>query len=650
MYEFRKLFTTICNMSITAIFVILFVILIRQFLKKSYKSFSYYLWGLVGFRLLCPISFSSVFSIFNLPILKALTVSGSTIEWKGAPDYKNSEMFVWEGRNITGGETVVKNEIVGGVETEVIYEPEPLLTVDKLEVFAFIWIFVVGILLTYQFYTYLKLKKRLEMAVLVKENIYECDRISEPFVLGLFQPKIYIPFRLSDAEKTYILQHEKYHIKRHDHQIKLIAILLLAIHWFNPFVWVAYYLMCKDMEMSCDEQVLMKLGNEIKKEYSNSLLSFAMGKRTWALGTLAFGETSIADRVKNILKFKRPGKWVVMLSTVLCLIVIVSGTANGETKNAIRNITDESGASAEYEYQFSDEIKSFAIYMEYYRYGELEEYEMILAGEFGENKYERESFIGINQGITQNENGQWSLTFGCGIDGVSTITSLKAGEYGYTGVASNFYLENAGNWKEIEKNQDIVLAAFHLDAGEGVKSYSCDYFQDEDTKYYFLSDNAGVILVRMVFSEKDVYEIKEEYRTPTNIKDLYNAKNLYIGNHVADGQILRILEVPIWGEWQTELQTSEEPYGIIIHFESYPENAEWFDKEMLRDAAMFLTVTENAGFFEWTYPSGDELEVEERRYYVEDIEQMLGIENLKSFAESEDSLQELAVLVESSEW
>lgn len=126
----------------------------------------------------------------------------------------------------------------------------------------------------------------------MEENIYECDRITEPFVLGFFRPKIYIPFRLEEAEKEYILQHERYHIKRHDHQIKMLAIILLAIHWFNPFVWLAYYLMCRDMEMSCDEQVIIQLGSEIKQDYCNSILGFAMGKRTWALGTLAFGENT----------------------------------------------------------------------------------------------------------------------------------------------------------------------------------------------------------------------------------------------------------------------------------------------------------------------------------------------------------------------
>lgn len=649
MYEFRQLFTTICNMSITLVFVILFVILIRQFLKKSYKSFSYYLWGLVGFRLVCPVSFSSAFSLFNLPLLKSLTVSGNTMEWKGAPDYKNSEMYVWEGRNITGAETVVKNEIVGGVETEVIYEPDPLLTVDKLEVFAFIWIFVVGILLAYQFYTYMKLKKQLEMAVLVKENIYECDRIAEPFVLGFFRPKIYIPFRLSETEKAYILQHEKYHIKRHDHQIKLIAILLLAIHWFNPFVWVAYYLMCKDMEMSCDEQVLIKLGSEIKKEYSNSLLGFAMGRRTWSLGTLAFGETSVAERVKNILKFKKPGKSVVIISTALCLVVILFGIANGEKKNAIRNITDETGVSAEYEYQFSDEIKSFVIYKEYYRYGELEEYEIILTGTFGENEYPLEGTFDVTYGIEQDENNLWRVTFGYEMDGIGTITFNEAEKYGYTGVAPTFYLENSGAWEEIEAEEEIILAVYNMDDGNGVIAYNGDYFQDEETKYYFLSDNAGEILFRIVFSKKDVQELENDYRISTNIIDLFEAKNPYIGDHITDGKILKILNASSADSF--ELQTSEEPYGVILHYDTYqPENEEAFRKERLKDATFFLTVTENADFFEWRNLGEDGMTIEKNQYYVKDIEQILGIENLKSFAESEEKLQELAVLIENSEW
>ena len=171
MYGVSKLFTTVCNISTTAIFVIFLVILIRQFLKKSYKSFSYYLWSLVGFRLICPISFSSNFSLFNIPLLKNLSVSGNTIEWRGMPDYKNSDFYVWQGNKTTGAEPVVRKEILGGAETDVIYEAEPLLILKKLDILAFLWLTVCLLFLGYQLYTYFKLKKKLQMAVIGRKHL-----------------------------------------------------------------------------------------------------------------------------------------------------------------------------------------------------------------------------------------------------------------------------------------------------------------------------------------------------------------------------------------------------------------------------------------------------------------------------------------------
>lgn len=634
----KELFSTICNMSITATFVILLVILIRQFLKKSPRAFSYYLWSIVGFRLICPFSISSIFSIFNLPVLKNASVSGTTIEWQGAPDYRNTEMYIWSAPNLSD------------VPADVVSEPEPFLALEKMDVLTIIWLAVAIGFLGYQLYTYLKLKKRLEMAVKVDGNVFESDRINEPFVLGIVRPKIYIPFHLENKEKAYILMHERYHIRRHDYQVKLIAMILLSVHWFNPFVWAAYYLMCRDMEMSCDEQVIAQLGNGIKQDYSMSLLGFATGHKKWSLGTLAFGETSVKERVDNILKFKKPGKIVIAFSILICLIAGLIAVANGGNKNAIRNITKGTGAYATYEYQLSEEINSFLIYKTYYRYGVMEEYEVIQYGGFDEGECEREGKVTIRQGSMEDENELWCTTFEQGIDGLEICNYTAAEEYGYIGVASTFYLADSGLWKEIEADQDIVIAAYNLDAGDGVRSYSCESYMDEDTRQLAISNNDGVVLYHVVFSELDENELKEDYDMPTNIRDLFAAKSSYIGDHVADGEILRQLGVFGIGDYMTELQTTEEPYGITIHFKELSDYETYIHEKMLKKAAQFLAISENAGYFEWTYPSESGEGTQVRRYYVEEIEQMLGISDLKAFAKSEESLQELYDEIENSDW
>lgn len=643
----KEIFATICDMSTTASVVILLILLARQLLKESPKAFSYYLWAIAGFRLVCPVSFSSMFSIFEFSPLKYFVFSEGTMSWKSSPDYKSGETLTWYAPNLTEPEVTLETVIVDGVEQEMVYESysESLFSVNKMELLVLIWIAVLLFFLGYQLYSYFKLKKQLGMAVKMEDNIYECDKINEPFVLGFFRPRIYIPFRLKESEKEYILLHEKYHIKRHDHQVKVLAVILLGLHWFNPLVWVAYFTMCKDMEMSCDEQVIRWLGNEVKEEYSRSLLEFATDRKKWTLGALAFGETSVKERVKNILQFKKAGKVVIAFSVIVCMFMVVIGCANGGEKNAIRNVTETMtmGDPIEFEVQLSDEIESYLVYYEFYKDGELIDYSVCQYGD-GEdmNLSIRSDFhdyilripVTVSDGKLQN----------------TTETVIDFMEYGYQGVAPQFFLQETSSWEGIEAEQDIVFAAYNLDAGDGVCAYPCEYFQDESTKHIYTSGNAGVILFHIVFSEKDVYELKSEYEYPSNVKDLFEAKNPYIGDHVADGKLVRLLNIPTMGDSITELQTSEEPYGIILHFGDTPDNELEFHEKMLKKSAIFLALTDNAGYFEWTFPSEGDLSVEQRRYFVEDIERMLGISDLKAFAESEETLQELMIEVEHSDW
>lgn len=353
----------------------------------------------------------------------------------------------------------------------------------------------------------------------------------------------------------------------------------------------------------------------------------------------------------DILKYKKSKKGLILFSIVLCLIGICIAISNGQMGNAIRNVSDQKGAFAEYEYHLSDKVKSFVIYKEYYQYGDLLEYEIIASGEFGEHACDRDGKVKISQGIEESSaKGSWCATLDYEMGGVTTTVKNKAGEYGYTGIVPRFYLENSEKWQKIDLEQGFVFAAFHMDDGEGVMSYSCEHFQNKKIRQVYLRGHSGVILFHIVFSEKDVNALKEEYLMPSNVKELFAAKNLYIGNHVADGKLIGLLNLPIWGDCSMELQTSQEPYGIIMHYDKEPENKKEFEKAIWQDAALFLALTENAGFFEWAYPKKDGLSVEQTRYYVEDIERMLEIKDLKAYAESEENLFKLMQLVENSEW
>lgn len=184
-------------------------------------------------------------------------------------------------------------------------------------------VWIVGMFLFFSWNVYLAvcMKRKLRKAVRYKGNIYECEDIPAPFVMGLLFPRIYIPFRLGESEKIYILQHEQYHIQRKDYLVKLAAMLLTIVYWFHPLVWIAYFCMGMDMEMSCDEHVLASIGEDIRVNYSECLLAFAMNKRQLPMGLLAFGETGIRKRVKNIMKFQKQRKWSGIAASLLMIVV-----------------------------------------------------------------------------------------------------------------------------------------------------------------------------------------------------------------------------------------------------------------------------------------------------------------------------------------
>jgi len=317
------LFIKILNMSITASYVIVAILVLRLFLRKAPKVFAYVLWSVAGFRLLCPISFSSVFSIFNSRFIQ----SEDMITNSGIINYIPSDIGYMKTPTVVTGVSSVSNVINNHLPAATPYASvNPMQIITTIS--AYLWFFGILFLLLYSIASYIKLKNRVRKSVLLEGNIFECDRISSPFVLGVIKPKIYIPFRLSKQELNYIIKHEQYHIHRLDHVIKPCAFLVIILHWFNPLVWVAFFNMSKDMEMSCDEKVISDMGNDIKNDYSMSLLSFASGRRWGAISPLAFGETSTKSRIKNVMRFKKPKFWVILLISLVCILIGTMCVAN----------------------------------------------------------------------------------------------------------------------------------------------------------------------------------------------------------------------------------------------------------------------------------------------------------------------------------
>lgn len=310
--------------------VILAVLLVRLLLRRLPKKYSYLLWSVVGIRMLLKLQLPSRFGLLSLWYYVTQRLGGYrlltdpkrltnmqkiTDPQAGAQNLQPAGQLI-TGQTVTGAARGLSQ---AGAKAGSGWD-------HLLQICMLIWIAGMIVLLLYGILSYFKCRKMTVQAVHMEGNIWECDHLTTPFVLGIVRPRIYIPFHLSAEEKPYILAHETYHIRRGDPIVRLLAFVLLTFYWINPFVWIAYFLMIRDMEMSCDEAVLLQLGTQIKKAYSNSLLTFATGRKQVTFSPLAFGESGTSGRIKNILDLKKPKVWgsllailAVILAAVFCL-------------------------------------------------------------------------------------------------------------------------------------------------------------------------------------------------------------------------------------------------------------------------------------------------------------------------------------------
>ncbi len=317
----QDLFMSIVTMSLTAIPIILVVLLARMVLKFAPKVFSYVLWAVVLFRLLCPFSFEMNFSLVPDKLASGEVVESYTESYVG--DVKIYEAGTAEYDSaLEQGMKPVTNSGVYIVATADGTKQAKTVGESIMPVMSVVWIVGIVALVSYSFGALTQLKRRLVSSVPYKDNIYLSDYIDSPFVMGLINPKIYLPSTMPENEYTYTILHEKYHIKRMDHVVKGLAFAALCVHWFNPLVWLAFMFSMTDMEMSCDEAVLSQIGEDVKSEYSLSLLGFASGKQYVPATFLAFGEVSPKARIKNVLKWKKP---VVVFSAIAAVLAVFVG-------------------------------------------------------------------------------------------------------------------------------------------------------------------------------------------------------------------------------------------------------------------------------------------------------------------------------------
>ena len=328
-----QIFLAIINMSISASYIVLAVLLLRSLLKKTPKWITVILWGIVAVRLVCPFSIESVLSL----IPSAITIS---------PD-----IMMDQTPEINTGIPIV-NQVINPVISD-SFTPDPGTSANPLQLwiptFAVIWIIGMIALFLYTVISYAKVKHDIGTAVLLRDNIYQSENVVSPFVLGIIKPKIYLPFKINERNVEHVVAHEMAHIRRKDHLWKPLGFLLLTLHWFNPFMWIGYILLCRDIELACDEKVIRELDREARADYSEALLTCSVNRRMIAACPLAFGEVGVKTRVRSVLHYKKPAFWVIIAAIVACVIVAVCFLTNPPQKQEDDSTSSHGAIYTDYE-------------------------------------------------------------------------------------------------------------------------------------------------------------------------------------------------------------------------------------------------------------------------------------------------------------
>ncbi len=322
-----SVFADVLEMSIIASVAIIVLLLLRPLMKCFPRILSYLLWGIVLFRLLCPVSFQSPISILKLsqaPFM-AVLFPGQETEQEMSSQEDNFQYIISDEVVVLSDEAVTQTEVNGEIlEESHNYQPiEITKTTTWKWVISIIWIIGIGAILGYGVGSYVSLKRELIGAVKEEDGIYSCDYIKTALVLGFIVPKIYISSDLDKSKRKFILLHEQTHIRRGDSFFRLLAYIALAIHWFNPLVWVAFYLSGVDMELSCDEAVIGNAKEDIRKEYAAALLEIASGKPLFFTGFPAFGENQTKTRIKSVVNYKKKSVLVLIVGFVIVVVLIL---------------------------------------------------------------------------------------------------------------------------------------------------------------------------------------------------------------------------------------------------------------------------------------------------------------------------------------
>ena len=330
----NELFLKIINMSISASWLVLAVLILRFVLKKAPKWINVLLWGIVAIRLICPFSFESTLSLIPSAETIPLNIGMDTTP------------------TINSGISAINNAVNPIISQS--NTPMAGASINPLQItigiYEYIWIFGMIALALYTAISYWRLHRKVDTAVRYKDNIFQSENVSSPFVFGIIKPRIYLPFKMNGQDLEHVVAHEHAHIRRKDHWWKPFGFLLLTIHWFNPLMWMAYVLLCRDIELACDEKVIKELGNEQRGDYTQALVACSVNRRMIAACPLTFGEVGVKERVKSVMNYKKPALWVIIIAVIVCVGVAVCFLTNPKQDSYTLRIVVPAGSQEEFVY------------------------------------------------------------------------------------------------------------------------------------------------------------------------------------------------------------------------------------------------------------------------------------------------------------
>lgn len=333
----NELFLKIINMSISASWLVLAVLILRFVLKKAPKWVNVLLWGIVAVRLICPFSFESVLSLIpSAETFPEKIISGPSFDVQTGITPIDNRINDYLGDRYFEGVTVPTNN--GN---------------NIMTILTIVWTIGILFLVTYTVISYWRMHRKVDTAVRYKDNIFQSENVKSPFVLGIIKPRIYLPFNMNGQDLEHVVAHEQAHIHRKDHWWKPLGFLLLTIHWFNPLMWLAYVLLCRDIELACDEKVIKELGNEQRADYTQALVACSVNRRMIAACPLAFGEVGVKERVKSVMNYRKPAFWIVLVSVIICAVTSVCFLTNPKSKGS-NDIPELLIPGSAWSYQLSD--------------------------------------------------------------------------------------------------------------------------------------------------------------------------------------------------------------------------------------------------------------------------------------------------------